>query len=122
MDKTQIIEQASKFTIGFDNRDREELFKMGYKYQFITLAGWHSLNMGMFELSKAYKEEGMWAYSQLQQKEFDNEQHGFRAAKHQAFVGTGYFDAIQNTITQGQASTTAMKGSTEEEQFVSEVA
>ena len=101
---------------------REALYKMGYKYQFITLAGWHSMNMGMFELSKAYKEEGMWAYSQLQQKEFDNEQHGFRAAKHQAFVGTGYFDAIQNTITQGQASTTAMQGSTEEDQFVSEVA
>ena len=103
-------------------RFREELYKMGYKYQFITLAGWHSMNMGMFELSKAYKEEGMWAYSQLQQKEFDNEEHGFRAAKHQAFVGTGYFDAIQNTITQGRASTTAMKGSTEEDQFVSEVA
>ena len=107
---------------GTMKRFREELYKMGYKYQFITLAGWHSMNMGMFELSKAYKEEGMWAYSQLQQKEFDNEEHGFRAAKHQAFVGTGYFDAIQNTITQGQASTTAMKGSTEEEQFVSEVA
>ena len=101
---------------------REELYKMGYKYQFITLAGWHSMNMGMFELSKAYKEEGMWAYSKLQQKEFANEEHGFRAAKHQAFVGTGYFDAIQYTITQGQASTTAMKGSTEEDQFVPEVA
>ena len=96
---------------------REELYKMGYKYQFITLAGWHSLNMGMFELSKAYKEDGMWAYSQLQQKEFANEKYGFRAAKHQAFVGTGYFDAIQNTITQGSASTVAMQGSTEEEQF-----
>ncbi len=101
---------------------REELFAMGYKYQFITLAGWHSLNMGMFELSKAYKEDGMFAYSQLQEKEFANEVHGFRAAKHQAFVGTGYFDAVQNTVTQGQASTTAMKGSTEEEQFISEVA
>tara|TARA_Y100001970_G_C14210575_1_gene846634 strand:- start:548 stop:1837 length:1290 start_codon:yes stop_codon:yes gene_type:complete len=99
---------------------REELYKMGYKFQFITLAGWHSLNLGMFELSKAYKEEGMWAYSKLQQKEFSNEENGFRAAKHQAFVGTGYFDAVQNTITQGQASTTAMKGSTEEEQFASE--
>lgn len=97
---------------------REELYKMGYKYQFITLAGWHSLNMGMFELSKAYKEDGMCAYSQLQQKEFANEVHGFRAAKHQAFVGTGYFDAIQNTITQGRASTTAMQGSTEEDQFL----
>jgi len=97
---------------------REELYKMGYKYQFITLAGWHSLNMGMFELSKAYKEDGMWAYSQLQQREFANEKFGFRAAKHQAFVGTGYFDAIQNTITQGRASTTAMQGSTEEDQFL----
>jgi isocitrate lyase len=98
---------------------REELYKMGYKYQFITLAGWHSLNMGMFELSKAYKEEGMWAYSKFQQKEFSNEEYGFRATKHQAFVGTGYFDAVQNTITQGHASTTAMKGSTEEDQFIS---
>ena len=106
---------------GTMKRFREELYKMGYKYQFITLAGWHSMNLGMFELSKAYKEEGMWAYSQLQQKEFANEEHGFRAAKHQVFVGTGYFDAIQNTITQGQTSTTAMKGSTEEDQFVSEV-
>ena len=97
---------------------REELYKMGYKYQFITLAGWHSLNMGMFELSKAYKEDGMWAYSQLQQKEFANEKFGFRAAKHQAFVGTGYFDSVQNTIAQGQASTTAMVGSTEEDQFL----
>jgi len=97
---------------------REELYKMGYKYQFITLAGWHSLNMGMFELSKAYKEDGMWAYSQLQQREFANEKFGFRAAQHQAFVGTGYFDAIQNTITQGRASTTAMQGSTEEDQFL----
>ena len=95
---------------------------MGYKYQFITLAGWHSLNLGMFELSKAYKEDGMWAYSKLQLKEFANEEYGFRAAKHQGFVGTGYFDAIQNTITQGQASTTAMKGSTEEDQFVTKVA
>ncbi len=98
---------------------REELFSMGYKFQFITLAGWHSLNLGMFELSKAYKQNGMWAYSELQQKEFTNEKYGFRSAKHQAFVGTGYFDAVQNTITQGQASTTAMKGSTEEEQFTS---
>jgi len=100
---------------------REELYKMGYKYQFITLAGWHSLNMGMFELSKAYKEDGMWAYSKLQQKEFANEKYGFRSAKHQAFVGTGYFDAIQNTITQGNVSTTAMQGSTEEEQFSTQI-
>ena len=90
---------------------------MGYKFQFITLAGWHSLNNGMFELAKAYKEQGMYAYSQLQQKEFANEADGYRAVKHQSFVGTGYFDAVQNTITQGQSSTTAMKGSTEDEQF-----
>ncbi len=95
---------------------REELGAMGYKYQFITLAGWHSLNLGMFELSRAYRAEGMYAYSQMQQREFDNEQHGFRAAKHQAFVGTGYFDAVQ-TVISAEASTTAMHGSTEEDQF-----
>jgi len=100
---------------------REKLFSMGYKYQFITLAGWHSLNLGMFELSKAYKKEGMFAYSQMQQKEFANEKDGFRAAKHQAFVGTGYFDAVQNIITQGKASTIAMDHSTETEQFVPNV-
>ena len=100
---------------------REQLFSMGYKYQFITLAGWHSLNLGMFELSKSYKEDGMFAYSQMQQKEFANENYGFRAAKHQAFVGTGYFDAVQNIITQGKASTTAMNDSTETEQFVPNV-
>lgn len=96
---------------------REQLFEMGYKYQFITLAGWHSLNLGMFEIAKAYKEEGMLAYSRMQQKEMSQEALGFRATKHQAFVGTGYFDAVQNTIMQGQSSTTALKGSTEDEQF-----
>jgi len=97
---------------------REELGKMGYKFQFITLAGWHALNSSMFNLCKAYKEEGMYAYSQLQQKEFADEQHGFRAVKHQSFVGAGYFDAVQNTIMDGLSSTTALDGSTEEEQFV----
>ncbi len=97
---------------------REELGKMGYKFQFITLAGWHALNSSMFNLSRAYKENGMFAYSQLQQKEFEDEQHGFRAAKHQSFVGAGYFDAVQNTIMSGLSSTTALDGSTEEEQFV----
>jgi len=100
---------------------REKLFSMGYKYQFITLAGWHSLNLGMFELSKAYKKDGMFAYSQMQQREFANEDDGFRAAKHQTFVGTGYFDAVQNIITQGKASTIAMDHSTETEQFVPNV-
>ena len=75
------------------------------------------LNNSMFELAKAYKAEGMYAYSQLQEQEFANEQYGYRATKHQGFVGTGYFDRIQNTITNGQSSTTALKGSTEAEQF-----
>ena len=97
---------------------REELGAMGYKFQFITLAGWHALNSSMFKLSRAYKSEGMYAYSQIQEEEFADEKHGFRAAKHQSFVGAGYFDAVQNTITQGLSSTTAMDGSTEEEQFV----
>jgi isocitrate lyase len=97
---------------------REELGKMGYKFQFITLAGWHVLNSSMFNLSRAYKAEGMYAYSKLQQQEFADEKYGFRAAKHQSFVGAGYFDAVQNTIMAGASSTTAMDGSTEEEQFV----
>ena len=97
---------------------REELGKMGYKFQFITLAGWHALNLSMFELARAYKQEGMYAYSRLQQEEFANEKVGFRAAKHQSFVGAGYFDAVQNTIMHGLSSTTALAGSTEEEQFV----
>ena len=99
-------------------RFREELGAMGYKFQFITLAGWHALNSSMFNLSRAYKADGMYAYSQLQQREFADEKHGFRAAKHQSFVGAGYFDAVQNTIMSGLSSTTAMDGSTEEEQFV----
>ncbi|MDH4049260.1 MAG: isocitrate lyase [Gammaproteobacteria bacterium] len=97
---------------------REELGAMGYKFQFITLAGWHVLNSSMFRLSRAYKKDGMYAYSQLQQQEFEDEKLGFRAAKHQSFVGAGYFDAVQNTIMAGHSSTTAMDGSTEEEQFV----
>ncbi|WP_202971948.1 isocitrate lyase [Legionella geestiana] len=96
---------------------REQLFAMGYRYQFITLAGWHCLNLAMFETAKSYCEEGMLAYSRLQQQEMRREADGFRATKHQAFVGTGYFDAVQNTIMKGQSSTTALKGSTEHEQF-----
>ena len=96
---------------------REQLYAMGYKYQFITLAGWHNLNLGMFTLSRNYLENGMLAYSNMQEKEFENEKYGFRSAKHQGFVGTGYFDKVQNTITQGKNDTVAMKGSTEEEQF-----
>jgi len=97
---------------------REALGKMGYKFQFITLAGWHALNSSMFRLARAYKADGMYAYSKLQQQEFSDEQYGFRAAKHQSFVGAGYFDAVQNTIMDGLSSTTALAGSTEEEQFV----
>ena len=96
---------------------REELGKMGYKFQFITLAGWHALNSSMFKLSRAYKADGMYAYSKLQEQEFAEEAEGYRAAKHQSFVGAGYFDAVQNTIMAGQSSTTALDGSTEEDQF-----
>jgi isocitrate lyase len=94
---------------------------MGYKFQFVTLAGFHALNTSMFELAIAYRQRGMAGYSALQQKEFSLQQeHGFKAVRHQAFVGTGYFDAIQEIITNGQASTTALKNSTEEEQFKTE--
>lgn len=96
---------------------REELAKMGYKFQFITLAGFHALNTSMFELSKAYVERGMAGFSQLQQREFALEKDGFKAVKHQSFVGTGYFDAVQNVVQQGNSSTTALAGSTETEQF-----
>ncbi len=97
---------------------RESLADMGYKFQFITLAGFHSLNTSMFELAGAYKEKGMYAYSKLQDKEFAYEkERGYKAIKHQAFVGAGYFDTIQNTITSGKTSTAALAGSTEEEQF-----
>ena len=100
-------------------RFREALNAMDYKFQFITLAGWHALNLSMFELSCAYKDKGMYAYSTMQEKEFAQEENGFRAAKHQSFVGAGYFDTVQNTIITGQNTTTAMAGSTEEAQFVS---
>jgi len=96
---------------------REELGAMGYKFQFITLAGWHALNLSMFDLSRDYKAEGMYAYSQMQEREFADEQFGFRAARQQSFVGAGYFDAVQNTVMHGLTSTSALAGSTEEEQF-----
>jgi isocitrate lyase len=91
---------------------------MGYKFQFVTLAGFHALNTSMFELAVAYRQKGMAGYSALQEKEFSlQQQHGFKAVRHQAFVGTGYFDTVQEIITSGTASTTALKNSTEEEQF-----
>jgi len=94
-----------------------ELGKMGYKFQFVTLAGFHSLNHGMFELAHAYKTEGMAAYSRLQQAEFDSEAKGYTATKHQREVGTGYFDDVSQIVSGGMSSTTAMKGSTEVAQF-----
>jgi isocitrate lyase len=96
---------------------REKLAEMGYKYQFITLAGFHALNTSMFELSLGYMEQGMAGYSALQEREFALQEKGFRAVKHQAFVGTEYFDAVQMTITAGQSALTAMEGSTEKAQF-----
>ncbi len=96
---------------------REELAAMGYRFQFITLAGWHALNLSMFDLACAYREDGMLGYSRLQQREFESEAAGYRAAKHQSFVGTGYFDAVQTAITAGHCSTAALSGSTEEDQF-----
>lgn len=108
---------ASKLTYAEMLEFRENLAEMGYKFQFITLAGFHALNTSMFELAKNYKMKGMAGYSELQEKEFSLQSEGFKAVKHQAFVGTGYFDAVQNIITDGQASTIALKGSTEEAQF-----
>ncbi|MCP5191397.1 MAG: isocitrate lyase [Pseudomonadales bacterium] len=96
---------------------REDLAELGYKYQFITLAGFHALNTSMFEVSQAYKARGMAGYSELQEREFALQSAGFQAVKHQAFVGTQYFDFVQNTVQQGQSSTVAMNGSTEAEQF-----
>ncbi len=94
-----------------------ELGKMGYKFQFVTLAGFHALNHSMFELARGYKARGMGAYSELQQAEFASEQHGYTATRHQREVGTGYFDEVSQVISGGTSSTTALKGSTEEEQF-----
>jgi isocitrate lyase len=94
-----------------------EIGKMGYKFQFITLAGFHAQNHAIFDLAKKYKQQGMKAYSKLQQLEFESEKDGYTATKHQREVGTSYFDAISNAISSGKSSTTAMKDSTENEQF-----
>ena len=96
---------------------QKEIGNMGYKFQFITLAGFHAQNYAIFDLAKKYKQYGMAAYSRLQQQEFDSEKEGYTATKHQREVGTSYFDAISNAISSGQSSTTAMKDSTEEDQF-----
>ena len=98
-------------------RFQRELGAMGYKFQFVTLAGFHALNHSMFELAKAYKKDGMAAYSTLQQAEFASEKNGYTATKHQREVGTGYFDEVAQVISGGTASTLALKGSTEKSQF-----
>jgi isocitrate lyase len=90
---------------------------MGYKFQFVTLAGFHSLNHGMFELAQGYRDRGMGAYSELQQAEFASEAAGYTATRHQREVGTGYFDKVATTISGGSSSTTAMAHSTETAQF-----
>jgi isocitrate lyase len=102
---------------------QEKLAEMGYKFQFVTLAGFHTLNMSMFELAHAYRDQGMLAYSKMvQEREFAMEQEGYMATKHQSFVGAGYFDEVQIAVTGEGISTTALKGSTEEEQFAQPVA
>ncbi|MBG9941701.1 isocitrate lyase [Brevibacillus formosus] len=98
-------------------RFQEEIGEMGYKFQFVTLAGFHSLNYSMFELARGYRDRGMAAYSELQQAEFASEVHGYTATRHQREVGTGYFDEVAQVISGGNSSTTALSGSTEEEQF-----
>ncbi len=96
---------------------QRELGAMGYKFQFVTLAGFHALNHSMFELARQYREEGMTAYSRLQQSEFAAEKNGYTATKHQREVGTGYFDEVAKVIGGGDASTIALEGSTEAAQF-----
>jgi len=99
------------------DRFQNELGEMGYAFQFVTLAGFHSLNSSMFELASAYKDKGMAAFARFQAGEFAQAERGFRAVKHQSFVGAGYFDEVQLVISNGKASTAALAGSTEEEQF-----
>lgn len=96
---------------------QQALGKMGYKFQFVTLAGFHTLNHSMYQLAHGYKDRGMAAYSELQQAEFAAETIGYTATKHQREVGTGYFDAVSQVISAGKSSTLALHGSTEEEQF-----
>ncbi len=102
-------------------RFQEELGAMGYKFQFVTLAGFHAINAATFELAHAYRDQGMAAYTRLQELEFQLEKdHGYAAVKHQSFVGAGYFDQLTTVITRGQSSLTALNGSTEAEQFTEE--
>jgi len=91
---------------------------MGYKFQFVTLAGFHAVNLSMFRLARGYADRGMSAYSELQEEEFRAEKEGYSAVKHQSFVGTGYFDDVAQVLSGGLTTTLAMEGSTEEEQFL----
>lgn len=99
---------------------QKELARMGYKYQFVTLAGWHTLNLATFELAKEYATVGMPAYVKIQRREFASTEEGYGGVTHQRFVGTAYFDKISEIVSSGMCSTKAMKGSTEEEQFIAE--
>jgi isocitrate lyase len=108
---------AQKLSAGEIASFQSELGALGYKFQFVTLAGFHALNFSMFELARQYREEGMTAYSRMQQSEFAAEEHGYTATKHQHEVGTGYFDEVMKVISNGQSSTTALAGSTEAAQF-----
>ena len=96
---------------------QQDLGALGYRFQFVTLSGFHALNHAMFELAAAFRERGMAAYAELQEREFAAEARGYEAVKHQQFVGAGYFDDVTETVTQGHSSVLAMHGSTEEEQF-----
>jgi len=96
---------------------QDDLGELGYRFQFITLAGFHSLNAGMFELAKGYGAEAMTAYVRLQEREFELEADGYTATRHQAEVGAGYFDKVMQAVTGGDSSTLALTGSTEEAQF-----
>jgi isocitrate lyase len=99
-------------------RFQRELGAMGYAFQFVTLAGFHALNLSMFELSRGYRDSGMTAYSKLQDKEFElAASQGYAAIKHQSFVGTGWFDALQEIISGGESATRALADSTEKHQF-----
>jgi isocitrate lyase len=113
---------AAKLDAATIARFQRELGAMGYRFQFVTLAGFHSLNHGMFELARAYKERGMAAYSELQQAEFASEAAGYTATRHQREVGTGWFDLVAETLSGGTASTTALAESTEAEQFITAIA
>jgi isocitrate lyase len=96
---------------------QDELGALGYRFQFVTLAGFHELNAGMFELARGYRDEGMTAYVRLQQREFELEEEGYTATRHQREVGAGYFDLVAQAVSAGASSTLALRGSTEEAQF-----